>query len=287
VAGVGRSGSEEAQGFPEGARAAAAHVFVDDIAAPVLGGDDRHHLERVLRLRAGESISVADGRGAWRLCAYTGSSRTGGAVSGPLGVDGLEPVGEVLRPPRPVTEVTVGFALTKGDRPEWAVQKLTEIGVDRIVPLVTARSVVRWDGDRAGRHLSRLREVARQAAMQSRQLCLPSIDDVRSPADVVAALMRSSDRPAGAAAGGMVGPAGTAEGIGRAAVALAVPGGDRPSLACPVVLVGPEGGWSLEEEVAAPATIGLGPTVLRTETAAVVAAAYLCALRAAILSVSP
>jgi 16S rRNA (uracil1498-N3)-methyltransferase len=251
-------------GYLERARAAAAHVFVEDLAAPVLAEDDRHHLERVLRLRAGESVSVADGTGRWRPCTF----RAG--PGGPAGTAALEPAGEIITPPEPTSVVTVGFALTKGDRPEWAVQKLTEIGVDRIVPLVTARSVVRWEGDRAGRHLDRLREVARQAAMQSRRLRLPIIDVVRSPAQVVEA----EPDPGGLDAGG-------------GGVALAVPGGSPPTLACPTILVGPEGGWTLEEEEAAPATVGLGPTVLRTETAAVVAAVYLCALRAAILSNAP
>jgi 16S rRNA (uracil1498-N3)-methyltransferase len=249
-------------GYLERARAASAHVFVDDLAVPVLADDDRHHLERVLRLRAGESVSVADGNGRWRPCTFRGGGGPGGTGAG-----ALEPVGEITTPPEPTTAVTVGFALTKGDRPEWAVQKLTEIGVDRIVPLMTARSVVRWEGDRAGRHLDRLREVARQAAMQSRRLRLPIIDAVRSPAQVVAA---------GPDPGGVV--------AGRIGVALAVPGGSPPSLACPTILVGPEGGWTLDETEAAPATVGLGPTVLRTETAAIVAAVYLCALRGAILS---
>ncbi len=238
---------EDAGAFLREARAAAAHVFVEDLAAPVPADEDRHHLERVLRLRSGEAVSVADGRGGWRRCAY----RAGG----------LEPVGEVVFPPEPTVVVTVGFALTKGDRPEWAVQKLTELGVDRIVPMVTARSVVRWEAGRAERHLGRLRAVARQAAMQSRRLRLPDIDAVRSPSDLLAP--------------------GCSPGDG---VALAVPGGDGPSLAQPTVLVGPEGGWSPEEEAASPHRLGLAPGVLRTETAAVVAGAYLCALRAGILS---
>lgn len=239
------SGVPDATAYLRAARDAAAHVFVDDLEDPVLGADDRHHLERVLRLRPGETVSAVDGRGGWRLCAFTGTAAHAG---------GLEPAGEIGHVPPAEPGVTIGFALTKGDRPEWAVQKLTEIGVERIIPLVTARSVVRWEGDRAGRHLERLREVARQAGMQSRRSVLPVVE----PATPLAEVLRS-----------------TATG----APALAEPGGEPPSLAHPMVLVGPEGGWDPAEVAAAPATVTLGPHILRTETAAVLAGSLLVAMR--------
>jgi len=215
------------------------HVFVADVAAPVLDDEDRHHLERVLRTRVGEEVTVADGRGGWRRCAFT----AGG---------GLEPVGEVEQRPAPMPAITVAFALTKGEKPETAVQKLTELGVDRIVPFAAARSVARWDGDRAERHVARLRKVAREAAMQSRRAQLPIVDDV-------------VDFAAAAAIPG---------------ACLADAGGAPPSLDRPVVLVGPEGGWSDEERAAGLPTVGLGPFVLRAETAALTAGALLGALRA-------
>jgi 16S rRNA (uracil1498-N3)-methyltransferase len=239
-----------ASGWVVQARRAAAHVFVDDLARPRLGPDDRHHLERVLRLRAGEVVSTVDGRGGWRPCRL-----------GPGGE--LQPTGESVTPPRPLPDLTVGFAVTKADRPEWAVQKLTEVGVDRILPLRSGRSVVRWEGDRAERHLDRLREVARQAAMQSRRLRVPVIEAV-VPVDALLA----PDAP------------------WSASLALAAPGGRPPSLSRPMILIGPEGGWTPEEETAAPATVDLGPLVLRTETAALVAGALLAALRHSLLSES-
>ncbi|MFP5377197.1 MAG: RNA methyltransferase PUA domain-containing protein, partial [Acidimicrobiia bacterium] len=85
---------------------AAAHAFVDDVAAPDLDAGDRHHLARVLRLRDGQAVTVADGRGRWRLCAWRGEGR-------------MEPVGEVVEEAPPDPPVTVAFALTKGERPEW------------------------------------------------------------------------------------------------------------------------------------------------------------------------
>ena len=154
--------------------------------------------------------------------------------------------------PRAQPEVTVAFAVVKGQRPEWAVQKLTEIGVDRIVPLLAARSVVRWPPGEAGTQVARLRRVAREAAMQSRRAWLPAVDGV-TPFTALAA---------------------------EWGVALAHPGGDKPTLARPVILIGPEGGWDDTEVGAGLPLVDLGPSVLRTETAAMVAAALLCGMRA-------
>ena len=202
---------------------------------------DRHHLERVLRLRPADALTVSDGAGGWRACRF-----------GPV----LEPVGEVQRVPRPEPPVTVAFAVVKGERPEWAVQKLTEIGVDRIVPLVSARSVVRWPLGDAGAQLARLRRVAREAAVQSRRVWLPVVEGVARFETVAA----------------------------EPGAALAHRGGGTPSLDHPTVLVGPEGGWDGHEVAAGPPLVGLGPSVLRAETAAVVAGTVLCALRAGIVA---
>ena len=103
-------------------------VFVDDLDAPSLAGDDEHHLRRVLRVRDGEEITLADGSGRWRAATFGDPVRAASAIH-------VEP--------EPVPMITIAFALVKGDRPEFVVQKLTELGVDRIVPFVAARSVVR------------------------------------------------------------------------------------------------------------------------------------------------
>ena len=165
---------------------------------------------------------MTDGRGGWRLCRVR---RRGGPGR-------VEPVGEVCDRPVPTPLVTVAFAPVKGDRPEWAVQKLTELGVDRVVLLRTDRSVVRWDDRRTAGHLERLRRVARQALMQSRG-------------------RGSRSRRGLGRGGGRRGAPGAAAGVaGRAAAALS------PH---PTVLVGPEGGWSPDEEATGVARVGLGP----------------------------
>jgi len=216
-----------------------AHAFVPDPEAPELGDDDLHHLLRVLRVRPGEEVTVSDGAGRCRPCRM-----------GPGGL--LEPAGEVVVVPRPRPAVAVGVALTKGDRPEVAVQKLTELGVDRILPFVADRSVARWEGERAVRHVGRLRRVAREAAVQARLTFLPEVADLTDFASVVA----------------------------LPGAARCDRGGGPPGLDRPVLLVGPEGGWSDAERDRGLPVVGLGPTTLRAETAAIAAGALLTALRA-------
>ncbi len=169
----------------------------------------------------------------------------------------LVPSGPPEHQARPAPPVTVAFAPVKGDRPEWVTQKLTELGVDRIVVLRTARSVVRWAGDRDRRAIDRLRRVAREAAAQCRRPWLPEVLGTVGLDEL------------GTLVGGPI--------------AVARPGGDRPSLERPAVAVGPEGGWDEAEIDCFDGSVGLGPTVLRAETAALAAATVLCGLRAGVV----
>jgi 16S rRNA (uracil1498-N3)-methyltransferase len=133
---------------------AAAQVFVDDLSTAALDEQDRHHLVRVLRLRAGERVVACDGAGSWRLCAVTDDG-------------GLDPMSEVVIEPPPLEVVSVWLPALKGDRAEWAIAKLTELGVDEIGLLGCERASVRLDGLTIERVLSRWRRVAREAACQS------------------------------------------------------------------------------------------------------------------------
>jgi 16S rRNA (uracil1498-N3)-methyltransferase len=214
-------------------------AFVDDVDRPVLDAGDRHHLARVLRLRTGDPLSVSDGAGRWRPCRFG---------------DELEPTGPVVAVERPAPPITVAFAVIKGAKPEWAVQKLTELGVDHIRPFTAARSVVRWDDRRAVANLGRMTRVAREAAMQCRRVWLPEISPLAT-FDEVAALPGAS---------------------------LADRGGGAPTLAHPCILVGPEGGWEPHERAVAIPSVSLGPEVLRAETAALAAAVLLAAARHAL-----
>jgi len=212
------------------------HVFVESIDEPSLTSSDRHHLERVLRMRAGDPLTVSDGRGWWRPCTY--------------GVP-VQPTDEPRMVHRREPEIVIAFTPVKGDRPEWVVQKLTELGVDRIVVLRADRSIVRWEGDRADKQIDRLQRVAREAAMQCRRCHLPDVDGIDELAQLAA----------------------------TAGAVRADRGGRPASLAHPIVAIGPEGGWTDDERSLLPESVGLGDHVLRAETAAVTAGALLTAQR--------
>jgi len=219
--------------------ASSAHVFVAELADPVLDDDDRHHLERVLRLRDGEAVTASDGAGGWLPCRFA----TGGV---------LRPDGEIRTDAAPDYEISVAFAPPKGDRPELVVQKLTELGADRIVPLRCDRGVVHWDGARLDKQMVRLARIVREAAMQSRRTRLPVLEAPTAFAIV-------ADRPG---------------------AVLAAPGGGRLRPGPGPFLVGPEGGWS-EDELRRPLSrVGLGDTVLRAETAAIAVCALAVSARA-------
>jgi len=229
--------------------AAAAQVFVEDPGRPVLSDEDAHHLGRVLRLREGEEVIAADGRGHWTRTTWCGEAVL--EVVAPE--DGANP-GAVRFEARAEPPLTVAFAPVKGERPEWVVQKLTELGIDRIVPLLSERSVVRWSGVRGQVTVERLRRVAREAAAQCRRVWLPEVSDTVHFGDLAA-----------------LGAPGE--------VVLAQLSGDRPTVSQRVVAVGPEGGWSAGELSSGLPTVGFGLSVLRAETAAVTAGALLASLR--------
>ena len=102
-------------------RRASAHALVADVHQPLLDDDAAHHVFRVLRIGDGASITVTDGAGSWRVCRAAGGN--------------VRPDGDVVVEAGRHVPITVAFAVPKMDRPEWIVQKLTEVGVDRIVVL--------------------------------------------------------------------------------------------------------------------------------------------------------
>jgi 16S rRNA (uracil1498-N3)-methyltransferase len=220
-------------------------------AAVVLEADDARHAVASLRLRVGDRFTSSDGRGALVTCRVTRADR--------FSVEGTVLDRTTEEPARP--ELSVLMAAPKGDRLAWAIQKLTEVGVDGISLVETPRSVRRWHGDRAARVSGRIEAVAGEAAKQSRRRTLPTIDGPLAWDDAL-----------GRAVGW--GPTFVLwEGADRGLLTLlpdAAP--ERLSLA-----VGPEGGIPEEDALTAEArgaVLGsLGPNVLRTETAAVAGAA--------------
>lgn len=230
---------------------AVAHAFVAALDEDVLLDDEAgHHLSRVRRVRAGDVITAADGHGRWRPYAITRVEP--GAVElqardAPVDEPHLEP------------GLVVAFALTKGAKPDLVVQKLTELGVDGVIVLAARRSVPRWDDERAGAAVARLRRIAREAAVQSRRARVPAVDGVQPVPEL-------RIRP------GLV----VADPGGDEAWAVpAPPGGEW------VLVVGPEGGFDPDEAGALEGPrLRLAPHVLRAETAAIAGAAVLTTRRA-------
>ncbi|WP_204011668.1 16S rRNA (uracil(1498)-N(3))-methyltransferase [Sphaerimonospora thailandensis] len=229
----------------------------------VLDGPEGRHAAAVRRMRPGERIDLTDGAGRVAECVVLD-----------VGRDRL--TAEVLRrfevePPRPRLVVVQG--LPKGDRGELAVEMMTEAGVDVIVPWAAARCVTQWKGDRAAKALGRWRGTAREAAKQSRRFHLPVVTDQATTARVAELIVSSAlavvlHEEAAEPLSGLAMPADLGDGHD--------PRDDPRDI---VVVVGPEGGIT-DEEIAAFRAAGavpalLGPTVLRTSTAGIAAAAVL------------
>lgn len=211
-------------------------VYVADLDAPHLEDDDYHHLHRSLRVAVGDPVSLSDGVGRWVPARFAEHPE---AMTAPIEA---EPAAWPL---------TVAFTPTKSQKPEWIVQKLTELGVDHIVPLVTERSVVRWDAQRVEKQRQRWHRIVREAGMQSRSVRLPTFSSLTAFSQFV------SDYPESF---------------------LADPAGKPATGAVRSLMIGPEGGWS-EPERTSQSLVSLPGGVLRSETACVVGAAVLVGLR--------
>ena len=216
-------------------RKSSAHVFINSLASPVLEQDDAHHLLKVLRITEHDVVSVCDGQGNWLIAKLTKSGE-------------LHPMSELFSTPPRKHKLAVAFAPVKGEKPEVIVQKLTELGIDEIIPLApTRRSVVKWDDARAAKNEDRLRKIAREAAMQSRRTWLPLMHSITSLTDVLA----------------------------MSGCAIAEPGGVEISREHHIVVIGPEGGFAPDELTTRVPTVSLGESILRAETAAIVAGALM------------
>lgn len=218
----------------------------------VVDGDEGFHASNVRRIRVGERIDLSDGAGTLAHCVVEATAK------GSLSARVTERF--TVAPPRPT--VTVVQALPKSDRSELAVELATEAGADRFLAWQATRCVARWDGPKVDKGLRRWAAVARSAARQSRRPHVPVIEGVVTTAEL-------TRRVADAVAGGAVVLA-----LHESATEpfAELPLAQADSL---ILIVGPEGGIA-DEEIAALTGAGahavrLGPTVLRTSTAAAVA----------------
>ncbi|MEV5352523.1 16S rRNA (uracil(1498)-N(3))-methyltransferase [Streptomyces sp. NPDC086081] len=221
----------------------------------VLDGPEGRHAVSVKRLRAGEDVILTDGAGRWADCVVLGTE----------GKDRLiVQLDSVSEEPPEQPRVTVVQALPKGDRGELAVETMTEVGVDAVVPWAAARCITQWKGDRGAKALAKWRATAREAGKQSRRVRFPEVADAATTRQV-AALLRDADFAAVLHESGEV-PLATAA---------------LPAAGEIVLVVGPEGGVAPEElalfEEAGAGAYRLGRSVLRTSTAGTAAAAVLLA----------
>ena len=225
-----------------------------------LTGDRFHYLSRVRRVAVGDPVELFDGGGRSR------SARVASASAEWMVLDAT---GELERVEEPPCRIVSLVPLIKGERMDFAIAKLTELGVGEIVPFRCERSVVALVGERADRRVARFNRVAEDAARQCGRSELPRIGAIR---DYAAALDSAGDCAARLVFAPMT-TRGLREHLGPSS-------GDAPaSLA---LLTGPEGGLTISElEHAAESgfeLIGLGPRILRAETAAMTAAAAVLAL---------
>lgn len=216
-----------------------------------LSPEQSHQAYRVLRLRPGDAIVVLDGAGAEYEVTLTtvGAREALGRIT-----NQRQAAGE------PTAEVTLFQSVLAREKFEWVLQKGTEVGVARFVPVLTARSLVRVRQIEESKR-TRWRHILAEAAEQSHRGRIPEIEEIVAWKDAVSQL-RGFDRSLIAATSGT-----------NRTIKESLEPGDKP-LAAIAVLIGPEGGFTDDEVRQAcengALAISLGPRILRTETAAVV-----------------
>ena len=208
---------------------------------------EAHHARDVLRLGSGDVVELFDDAGATARGTILSSAPAGVVVR--VEAPSIATAGDVA------IRLTIAAAVPKGDRAEWMIEKLSELGAERFIPLATARSVVLPEGKNKRERWMR---IATEAAKQSRRRGVMRIEE----------LTKLGDALAGATDAGACWHLSTT--TGATPVLDLVAGNTSPAL---TAFIGPEGGWKDEElalfEAAGAAAVKLTPTILRVETAAV------------------
>ena len=213
------------------------------------------HVIRVLRLGAGTAVTLFNGDGS----DYA-------ATLGTPGKRGAKAVVHALQPATPESPLAITLAqgIARGDKMDWILQKATELGVARIVPLITARTEVRLDTERSEKRMAHWRGVIASACEQCGRAHLPDLEAPRTLADWAA--------DAGAIAGLRL----------RLDPEATVGPRELPAFTAACLAIGPEGGLAPADRAvltqAGFTGLRLGPRVLRTETAGLAALAVLQAL---------
>jgi 16S rRNA (uracil1498-N3)-methyltransferase len=230
-------------------------VYIDEPLSvgkgTVISGSAANHIARVLRLRDGDALTLFDGRGGEYGARITGVRKDTVQVD-------LHEHRDVER--ESALDLTLAQGISRGERMDWVMQKATELGVRRIVPVLTERSVVRLDDRRGERKLQHWRAITVAACEQCGRNRVP---EVLPPSSFFEAIGASDPKMTRL----LLSPA--------ASLRLR----DLPRPAAVTLLIGPEGGLADHEEDAAIRAgfepVQLGPRILRTETAAIAALAAL------------
>lgn len=229
----------------------------------VITGEDARHIERVVRLKEGDRVTVSDGAGRDVLAQITSFGNNSVL---------LETIEELKENNEPRVQVWIAQSLPKGDKMETVIQKCTEIGAVRFIPFLSARTIVQYDARKEQKRLERWNKIAKEAAEQAQRSIIPQIDLPRTWEQLLTVA-----REAGAAF--LCYEKETSLNLKKALQSLDkshFAGGDRPIL----LAVGPEGGLELAEveqfRESGGREISLGKRILRTETAA--ASALSCIL---------
>jgi 16S rRNA (uracil1498-N3)-methyltransferase len=216
----------------------------------VLGKDETRHLRDVLRLSEGDEVAVFDGSGSDYICAVETMSKKGAILS----------INSKVAAPSPESslDLTMCIALTKGDKFEFVIQKCVELGVTKLIPLLTDRCDVKLH-DKTASKMNRWRKIVIESSKQCGRGILMDIEEPRA----FGSLIKESDTDRmilfSERRGARLGDIGTTDAV--------------------VAIVGPEGGWSDDELAAASdagvRTVTLNGRVLRAETASIAVATIL------------
>ncbi len=215
----------------------------------LITGEDAAHITKSLRMSVGEMLTICDSSGVEHLCIIKSISPDGVLV---------KPMSEAECPNEPSIDVTLFAALIKGDKTESVIQKSVEIGVRKIIPMITDRCIPRPETKSAIKKAERFRKIAAQAAMQSHRAIIPEVSEIITLPEA-AAMLPNFDKAILFYEGG------------GAPLKTIIGSSDKNT----AILTGPEGGFDdkevelLTKSTAVCAT--LGKRILRAETAPIVA----------------
>lgn len=214
-----------------------------------LSEEDTKHAYRVLRLKPGEKVCVSDGRGKAR--------RANVAVSSPAEV--IVNLGEQVSAAESPLKISLFQSLAKGDKMDQLIRQSVELGVNHIVPIVTERSIPRWEKQREDNKLQRWRSIVRSAAAQCRRATLPQIEPAQK---LLSVLPRCAKKKV------------LVSWVNEKTISLnQVLEQPCPDDRAVIIMIGPEGGFTDTEISRLHETgaimVHLGPRIMRTETAAV------------------